>query len=71
MKAGIRDHKLHLIDAKNEGDLAYETAKWTVSGPAKDGGRKSYSGTTAKVLEKQCDGTRKARMHIWNMDPEA
>ena len=38
---------------------------------AKGGGRKSYSGTTAKVLEKQSDGTRKARMHIWNMDPES
>ena len=71
MKAGIRDHKLHLIDATDADSVAYETAKWTVSGPAKDGGRTSYSGTTAKVLEKQSDGTWKARMHIWNMDPEA
>jgi hypothetical protein len=30
-----------------------------------------YSGTTAKVLEKQSNGTRKAWMHIWNMDPES
>jgi hypothetical protein len=42
-----------------------------VNRAAKDGDRKSYSGTTAKVLEKQSDGTWKARMHIWNMDPES
>jgi uncharacterized protein (TIGR02246 family) len=71
MKAGIRDHKLQLISAKGEGKFAYESAKWTVSGPGKDGGRKSYSGTTAKILQKQSDGTWKAQMHIWNMDPES
>jgi hypothetical protein len=27
MKADILDRKLHLIDAKNEGNLVYETAK--------------------------------------------
>jgi len=27
MKAGIRDHKLHVIDAKDADSLAYETAK--------------------------------------------
>ena len=56
---------------RNDGNLAYGTVKWTISGLAKDGGRKSYSGTTAKVLEKQSEGTRKARMRIWNMDPES
>lgn len=27
MKAGIRDHKLHIIDAKDAGSLAYEPEK--------------------------------------------
>ena len=27
IKAGIRDHKLHVIDAKDADSLAYETAK--------------------------------------------
>jgi ketosteroid isomerase-like protein len=54
---------------RDDGNLVYRTAKWTVSGLAKAGGRKSYSGTMAKDLEKQSDRTWNARMHVWNMDP--
>ena len=48
-----------------------EITKWTDFGPANNGSRSPTATRRARFLEKQNDETRKARMRIWNMDPES
>ena len=64
--AGFRDHTIDIIDVHGKGDLAYQTARWTATGPDEGGGRQSFGGSLVSVFERQADGSWKSRLHIWN-----
>jgi uncharacterized protein (TIGR02246 family) len=66
IEAGFRSHRIELIDAHAQGDLAFEIAKWQAEGPGGDGNRQEFGGSLVNVFERQSDGSWKCRLHIWN-----
>jgi len=69
LQAGFADHTIKIIEVQTSGNLAYQASRWTVTGPGKDGGRVTIEGKLVSVLERQPDGTWKARLHSWNAAP--
>lgn len=68
-QGGFGDHKIDIIDLRSSGNWAYQAAHWTVTGPGNNGGRVTHEGKLVSILEKQPDGTWKARLHTWNNEP--
>jgi uncharacterized protein (TIGR02246 family) len=66
---GFGDHQIDIIDLRSSGNWVYQVSHWTVTGPRNNGERVRYEGKLVSVLEKQPDGTWKARLHIWNNGP--
>ena len=59
---GFHDHKIEMIDVQVNGDIAWETAKWTGVGAD----NKTYRGHIVNIFERQSNGDWKVRLHIWN-----
>ena len=64
--AGVIDHKLSLVQAVEEGNLAYQTGLWSGAMVDATGARQTFGGNVQLIYRKQADGTWKAVSHIWN-----
>lgn len=62
MDGGFHEHKIEMIDVKVNGDIAYETAKWSGVG----GDKKTYGGHLVNIYQRQSGGNWQAVLHIWN-----
>lgn len=66
ISAGVIDHKLTLIDAVEDGNLAYQRGIWAGAMLNEQGERQTFGGNVHLVYRKQADGGWKAVTHIWN-----
>lgn len=66
ISAGVIDHKLELVQAVEEGNLAYQIGLWSGAMVDKEGVRQTFGGNVQLVYRKQNDGNWKAVSHIWN-----
>ena len=64
--AGVIDHKLTLVQAVEDGNLAYQIGLWSGAMVDATGARQTFGGNVQLVYRKQNDGTWKAVSHIWN-----
>ena len=64
--AGVIDHQLTLVEAVEEGNLAYQRGKWAGAMMNEKGERQTFGGNVHLVYRKQADGNWKAVTHIWN-----
>lgn len=64
--AGVIDHQLTLIDAVEEGNLAYQVGLWSGAMVDAEGVRQTFGGNVHLVYRKQADGHWLAITHIWN-----
>ena len=64
--AGVIDHQLTLVDAVEDGNLAYQVALWAGAMVDAQGGRQTFGGNVHLVYRKQADGQWLAVTHIWN-----
>ncbi|MBA3695422.1 MAG: nuclear transport factor 2 family protein [Methylotenera sp.] len=64
--AGVIDHKLTLIEAVVDGNLAYQCGTWAGAMVDEKGTRQTFGGNVHLVYRKQADGSWKAVTHIWN-----
>lgn len=64
--AGVIDHKLTLVEAVEDGNLAYQRGKWAGAMMNEKGERQTFGGNVQLVYRKQVDGNWKAVTHIWN-----
>jgi uncharacterized protein (TIGR02246 family) len=65
-KAGFKDHKIELINTRQEGKLIIAIAKWQATGPDEKGAPKQYGGQLVNILETQPDGQARSILHTWN-----
>lgn len=63
---GLHNHGIDIVTVHRDGDLAYEVANWSASGPAKDGEKPTFGGVLINVFQKGADGTWKSLSHVWN-----
>ncbi len=66
---GFHDHSIEVIDARRNGNMAYELATWHAAGPEKDGKSQRFSGILVNVFRKDADGKWRSISHIWNTAP--
>lgn len=64
--AGVFDHKLELVQAVEDGNLAYQVGRWSGAMVDAEGVRQTFGGNVQLVYRKQTDGAWKAVSHIWN-----
>ena len=65
-KAGAREHTFDLLETRDDGKLAYQSAQWTAVFVKESGERTPYTGNSLRVFEKQPDGQWKIKVHIYN-----
>ena len=66
IEAGVIDHQLTLVDAVEDGNLAYQVGLWAGAMVDAQGGRQTFGGNVHLVYRKQADGQWLAVTHIWN-----
>ncbi|PDT51286.1 MULTISPECIES: SgcJ/EcaC family oxidoreductase [Sinorhizobium] len=66
ISAGVKDHRIEMIDAQSGADIAYAIGKWSANAPGEDGETQRYEGTVVTVFRRQGDGSWKACLHTWN-----
>ena len=66
IEAGVIDHQLTLVDAVEDGNLAYQVGLWAGAMVDAQGGRQTIGGNVHLVYRKQADGQWLAVTHIWN-----
>lgn len=66
INAGVIEHQLTLVDAVEDGSLAYQRGKWAAAMINEQGEKQSFGGNVHLVYRKQADGNWKAVTHIWN-----
>jgi ketosteroid isomerase-like protein len=64
--AGVIDHQLTLVDAVEDGNLAYQVGLWAGAMVDAEGVRQTFGGNVHLVYRKQADGQWLAVTHIWN-----
>ena len=64
--AGVIDHQLTLVDAVEDGNLAYQVGLWSGAMVDAEGVRQTFGGNVHLVYRKQADGQWLAVTHIWN-----
>ena len=64
--AGVIDHQLTLVDAVEDGNLAYQVGLWAGAMVDAQGVRQTFGGNVHLVYRKQVDGQWLAVNHIWN-----
>lgn len=65
-KAGFKNHKIDLVDVRQDGKLTIAVAMWQATGPDENGAPKQYSGQLVNILEAQEDGQTRSILHTWN-----
>ncbi|MCB5186088.1 DUF4440 domain-containing protein [Methylobacillus gramineus] len=63
---GIIDHKLELIEAGVDGNLAFQRGLWSAAVVDAEGQRQSFNGNVHLLYRQQADGSWKLLTHIWN-----
>lgn len=63
---GIIDHKLELIEAVEDGELAFQRGLWSAAMINEAGERQAFKGNVHLVYRRQADGGWKALTHVWN-----
>ncbi len=63
---GLTDFSIDNIDTRIEGNTAYQAGVWSASRIDADGGMERIGGNILNVLERQADGSWRARMQTWN-----
>ncbi len=66
ISAGVIEHKLTLVDAVEDGNLAYQRGNWAGAMIDDKGEKQTFGGNVHLVYRKQADGGWKAVTHIWN-----
>lgn len=66
ISAGVIEHKLTMVDAVEDGNLAYQRGKWAGAMLNEKGEKQTFGGNVHLVYRKQADGGWKAVTHIWN-----
>jgi uncharacterized protein (TIGR02246 family) len=66
INAGVIEHQLTLVDAVEDGNLAYQRGNWAGAMLNKNGEKQTFGGNVHLVYRKQADGGWKAVTHIWN-----
>lgn len=64
--AGVIEHNLTLVDAVEDGNLAYQRGNWAGAMIDDKGVKQTFGGNVHLVYRKQADGGWKAVTHIWN-----
>ena len=64
--AGVIDHKLELVQAVEDGNLANQVGRWSGAMVDAEGVRQTFGGNVQLIYRKQTDGSWKAVTHIWN-----
>ena len=64
--AGVIEHQLTLVDAVEDGNLAYQRGQWAGAMLNEKGEKQTFGGNVHLVYRKQADGGWKAVTHIWN-----
>ncbi|MDD2933489.1 MAG: SnoaL-like domain-containing protein [Methylotenera sp.] len=64
--AGVIDHQLTLVEAVEDGNLAYQRGNWAGAMVNEKGEKQTFGGNVHLVYRKQADGNWKAVTHIWN-----
>ncbi|GAB7564447.1 nuclear transport factor 2 family protein [Methylobacillus methanolivorans] len=63
---GIIDHKLELLEAGADANLAFQRGHWSAAVIDAQGNRQSFNGNVHLLYKKQADGNWKLFSHIWN-----
>jgi ketosteroid isomerase-like protein len=66
ISAGVIEHQLTLVDAVEDGNLAYQRGNWAGAMIDENGVKQTFGGNVHLVYRKQADGGWKAVTHIWN-----
>jgi uncharacterized protein (TIGR02246 family) len=66
LKMGLKEHTFAPITVKQEGNIAYQAANWTLMAPKEGGGSTQATGSAVHVFEKQPDGKWLIKVHIYN-----
>lgn len=66
ISASVIEHQLTLIEAVEDGNLAYQRGKWAGAMLNEKGEKQTFGGNVHLVYRKQPDGSWKAVTHIWN-----
>ena len=66
LKMGLKDHTFAPITVRQEDNIAYQAATWTLMAPKEGGGSTQATGSAVHVLEKQPDGQWLIKVHIYN-----
>lgn len=65
-EAGVREHRLEVVQAGGDGHRVWQVSRWQASGVAADGSALQFGGITTSILELQSDGRWLTRSHVWN-----
>jgi len=63
---GVHEHTIDIVEVYGNGDFAYEVARWSAKGRAKDGKEAGFGGVLTNVFERGTDGKWKSMSHVWN-----
>ena len=70
-KKRFRKPTLEIINLRKEGNLAYQTCRWSLLEPTESGLTKKLSGNTLRIFERQRDGRRLIKVQMSNSDEVA
>lgn len=69
LKPGNRkDHTFEIVSIRQDGQYAYQEARWTLNIINKSGEPTKVSGNTVRIFEHQPDGAWLTKLHIFNLD---
>lgn len=63
---GVVDHKIEIVDAIVDGNLAVQRGFWSAAAVNAAGERQTFKGSLQLVFRRQIDGSWKTYTHIWN-----
>jgi len=68
LKPGNRkDHTFEIVSLQQDGQYAYQVARWTLNIINKTGEPTKVSGNTVRIFEHQADGAWLTKVHIFNL----
>lgn len=66
ISSGVVGHKIEMIEAGTEGNLAFQRALWSASANDADGKTQNFNGNLHLLYRRQQDGSWKVLTQIWN-----
>ena len=70
-KKGLQNPTLEIIDTRQEGNLAYQTCRWSLTDPKEKSLGKKLTGNTLRIFERQRDGRWLIKVQMSNSDEAA